>query len=225
MLLLLSLGRLFLLALPFLLETCLPSLSSPLSPHHALALIRLFLAKVGLSLILMLFSFRIWCSGLTALFLFLLAKTALAYLPTALCGTEATLCFLAGSVCSSFSAEACTILNALCWSRQHQQICHFYSFPFSFYLTLTLLSPPYPLLYLPFYLKLWQVWQELFSFSSCAIRLQWVPKHSFLPENHAADELSRWEALRAPFAIPCSLSPLISRIHSFFLGLDAYCFI
>ena len=132
MLLLLSLGRLFLLAFPFLLETCLPSLSSPLSPHHALALIRLFLAKVGLSLILMLFSFRIWCSGLTALFLFLLAKTTLAYLPTALCRTAATLCFLAGPVCSSFSVEACTILHALCWSRQHQQVCHFTSLLFSY---------------------------------------------------------------------------------------------
>ena len=44
-----------------------------------------------------------------------------------LCGTEATLCFSTGPVCSSFSAEACTILHALCWSRQHQQGCHFSS--------------------------------------------------------------------------------------------------
>ena len=34
-----------------------------------------------------------------------------------LCGTEAILCFSAGPVCSSFSAEACAILHALCWSR------------------------------------------------------------------------------------------------------------
>ena len=45
-----------------------------------------------------------------------------------LCGTKATLFFQAGPVCSSFSAEACAILNALCWSRQHQQVCHFSSF-------------------------------------------------------------------------------------------------
>ena len=44
-----------------------------------------------------------------------------------LCGTEATLSFSAGLVCSSFSAEACTILHALCWSRQHHQVCHFSS--------------------------------------------------------------------------------------------------
>ena len=44
-----------------------------------------------------------------------------------LCGTEATLSFSAGPVCSSFSAEACAILPALCWSQQHQQVCHFSS--------------------------------------------------------------------------------------------------
>ena len=44
-----------------------------------------------------------------------------------LCGAEATLSFSAGLVCSSFSAEACAILHALCWSRQHQQVCHFSS--------------------------------------------------------------------------------------------------
>ena len=42
-----------------------------------------------------------------------------------LCGTGTTLSFSAGPVCSSFSAEACAILHALCWSRQHQQVCHF----------------------------------------------------------------------------------------------------
>ena len=34
-----------------------------------------------------------------------------------LCGTEATLSFSAGPVCSSFSAEACVILHAFCWSQ------------------------------------------------------------------------------------------------------------
>ena len=38
--------------------------------------------------------------------------------------TEATLSFSAGPVCSSFSAKACAVL---CWSRKHQQICHFSS--------------------------------------------------------------------------------------------------
>ena len=44
-----------------------------------------------------------------------------------LCGTEATLSFSASPVCSSFSADACAILQASCCFRQHQQVCHFSS--------------------------------------------------------------------------------------------------
>ena len=77
------LGRLFLLALPLLLATYLPSLWSRLFPLNAPALILLLLVKVRLSLTLTLSPLTIWCLGQTALFLFLLAKTALAYLPTA----------------------------------------------------------------------------------------------------------------------------------------------
>ena len=62
------------------------------------------------------------------------------------CGTEATISFSAGPICSSFSAETCAILQIFCWSRQHQQVCHF-SF-FSCSLTLC------PLLRLSFYLNL-----------------------------------------------------------------------
>ena len=54
----------------------------------------------------------------------------------------------------------------------------------------------------------------VFSLFFCSIRLQWVPKHSFLPGNDAAYELARRGALLVPSAITCSLSPFISRIHS-----------
>ena len=130
-----------------------------------------------------------------------------------LCGTETTPSISTGPVCSSFLTEACAILHALCWSRQHQQVCHFSSLLLlsdSRSVLATLLFPPSFLLYQ----TLWQIWQELSSLSSYSIRLQWVPEHLFLPGNDAADELARRGALLAPSAITCNLSPLISRIHS-----------
>ena len=71
------------LALPFLLGTCLRSPWGPPFPPHAPVLIPLSLAKMRLSLTLTLSYLMIWCSGLTVLFLFLLAQAALAYLQTA----------------------------------------------------------------------------------------------------------------------------------------------
>ena len=129
------------------------------------------------------------------------------------CGIEANLSFSVGPVCLSFSVEACASLHALCWSRQHQQVYHFSSLLLlsDSRSVLTTLSFP-PSFLLP--QSLWQIWKELSSLSSCSIRLQWIPGHSFLPGNNAADELARRRVLLAPSAIPCSLSPLIFRIHS-----------
>ena len=131
-----------------------------------------------------------------------------------LCGAEATLSFSAGPVCSSFSAEACAILHALCWSRHHHKVCHFSSLLLllsnSRSVLAALSSPPSFLLSQ----TLWQIWQKLSSLSFCSIRLQRVPGHSFLPKNDSADELARRGALLAPSAIPCSLSSLACRIHS-----------
>ena len=82
--LLLVLGRLFLVSLPVLLGICLPSRRSPPFPLHALALIPLTLAKVRLLPILTLSPPHDLVLWTAALFIFLLARAAPAFLPTAL---------------------------------------------------------------------------------------------------------------------------------------------
>ena len=171
------------------------------------------LAKVRLSPTLTLSPLMIWCFGQTAVFLFLLARAAPVFLPTALSVALRPLFpFRQAQYAPVFPlkpAPFCTLFAGL---GKHQQVCHFSSLlllPDSRSVLATLSSPPSFLLSQ----TLCQIWQEL-STLSCSIRLQWVPGHSFLPGNDAADELGRRGALLVPSAIPCSLSSLISRIHS-----------
>ena len=145
------LGRLLLLALPFLLGICLRSRWSPPFSLHALALIPLTLAKVRLSPTLTLSPLMIWYSGLTALFLFLLARAAPASLPSAL---SVALRSLFPSLQAQYvqvfplkPAPFCTLFAGLS-STNNSAFFLFY------YLTLVLSSPPCPLLHLAFYLKL-----------------------------------------------------------------------
>ena len=144
--LLLLLERLFLLALPVLLGICLPSPCSPPFPLHALALIILSLAKVRLP------PFMIWYAGLTALFLFLLAKVASASLPTALSVAPRPLFpFQQAQYVQVFplkTAPFCTLFAGLGSTNKLVISLLFY------YLTLVLSSPPCPLLHLSSYLKL-----------------------------------------------------------------------
>ena len=173
----------------------------PTLSFHAPALIPLSLARVRLSLTLILSDLTIWCIGQTAPFLFLLEKAALAYLSTAFSVALRPLFpFQQVQYARVFPPKPAPFCKqALCWSRKHQQVCHFSS-----YLTLATLSSP------PSFLLLHSLWQELSTLSFCSIRLQWVPGHD------SADELARLGALLVPSAIPCSLSPLI---HTF-LGLQ-----
>ena len=150
----------------------------------------------------------IWCSGQTALFLSLLAKTALAYLPTALSvPSRPPFSFQHAQYAQVFllkPAPSCTLFAGL--GSTNKSAIFFFS-----YLTLALSSSPCSLLHISFYLNLCQ---KLFSLFSSSIRLQWVPGHSFLPHDDAANELARRGALLVPSAMPCNLSSLISGIHS-----------
>ena len=114
-----------------------------------------------------------------------------------LCSTEAILSFSAGPVfCTLFAGLGNTNKSAI-------------SLLFSCFLTLILSSPPCPLLHVSFFLKLCGR-----SDRNCLLSPPGYNRHSFLSGNDAADELARWEALLTPSAIPCSLSRLISHIHS-----------
>ena len=131
--LLFVLGRLFLLALPFLPEIC---------PIHRAAL-----AHLGS------FPLMIWRSGQTAVFLFLLARAAPAFLPTALSVVLRPLFpFQQDRYVQVFPlmpAPFCTLFADLGSTNK----CTI-SLLFSSYLTLLLSLPPFPLLRLSYYLKL-----------------------------------------------------------------------
>ena len=131
---------------------CLFSLWIPPFPSHVLALIPLFRQDSAFAHLDFL-PLMIWYSGQTDLFLFLLAKTALAYLPTALSVALSPLFpFQQAQYAQVFllkSKPFCMLFAGL-GSTNNFAI----SLLFSSYLTLVLSSPPCPLLNPSFYLKL-----------------------------------------------------------------------
>ena len=114
----------------------------------------LFLAKVRLSTILTLSPLMIWYSEQTALFLFLLARAAPAFLPTALSvALRPLFLFRQAQHAQGFQlkpAPFCTLFAGLGITKKSA-----ISLLFFYYLTLVLSSPPSPFLHLSFYLRLY----------------------------------------------------------------------
>ena len=111
------------------------------------------LSKVKLSLILTFSHLMIWCFGQKALFLFFLARAALAYLPIALSvALRPLFSFQQAQNAEVFPlkpAPFCTLFAGL--GSTNKSVIFLL---FSYYLTLVLSSPPCPLLHLSSYLKL-----------------------------------------------------------------------
>ena len=122
-------------------------------PLHALALIRLSRQGAALTHLDSLLPLMIWCFGQTALFLFLLARAALVFLPTALSVALRPLFpFWQAQYFQVFllkPASFCKLFAGL-GSTNKSTISIF----FSYYLTLVLSSSLCPLLHLSSYLKL-----------------------------------------------------------------------
>ena len=185
-------------------------------PFHSmlcLALIPLSLAKVRLSPTLTLSPLIIWCSGQTVLFLFLLAREAPAYMPTALSvALKSLFLFPQAQLVQVFPlkpAPFCTLFVGL-GSTNKSLI----SLLFSYYLTLVLSSPSCHLLHLSSYIKRGRSGRNCFLSPPVLSGYNGSPDTRFSRGHNAADKLARRGALLASSAIRCSLSPVISRIHS-----------
>ena len=111
------------------------------------------LAKVRLSPTLTLSPLMIWCFGLTALFLFLLARAAPAFLPTALSvALRPLFLFRQAQYAQVFPLKSAPICTLFAGHGSTNKSAIFLLF--SSCLTLVLSSPPCPLLHLSSYLKL-----------------------------------------------------------------------
>ena len=149
----------------------------------------------------------VWCSGLTALFLFLFARAGPAFLPAAFSVALKLLFPFQRAQYVQVSllkpAPFCTLFASVGGAGGPA-------------ISLLLLSGSHSVLSSVF-LFISNSLADLAGtvFSLLFYQVTMGPRQSFLPGNDAADELARRGALLAPSAIPCSLSPLVSRIHSY----------
>ena len=150
-----------------------------------------------------------------ALFLFLSTIEALSTLLSAL--------FVALRLLSPFfptlSAEACAILQALWWSPQHQQVCHFSSLLLSEYRSLL----RFPLLCPSFYLTVSGTTSRNYPFSPSQLST-----YSKYPVTHFFQEMTWPDGVRCSghtLSQVVSLSSYLAYPLFLFRGLKACCLI
>ena len=201
------------LALSHFFRTCLPSLWSPLfllyapPPRSDIPLSRQDAALAHLDS-LPSHDLVIWANKSVPI---PLAKTSLAYLLTAHFVTlRPPFPFRHAQFVEVFWLKpVCTILQALRWSRQHQQVCHFFSLPLPFD-SRSVLSSVFPFTSNSLADLAETVFSLLLYYQAA------MGARTFIfPRDDTADELARQGALLVSSAIPCSLSPLISCKHCY----------
>ena len=132
------------------------------------------------------------------MFLFLLARAAPAFLPTALSVAPRPLFpFRQAQYAQVFPLNPSAILHARCWSRQHQQVCHFSSLLLlsdSRSVLATLSSPASFLLSQ----TVWQIWQELSSLCFFFYQATMGPRTLVPSRNDTADELAKVSTTTRP---------------------------
>ena len=182
------------------------------------------LAKVRLSPILTLSPLMIWCFEQAVLFLFLLARAAPAYLPTALSVALRPLLPFQQAQYAQISllkpAPFCTLFAGLGSTNKSAISLLFY------YLTLVLSSPPCFLLHLSSYLKLCgRSGRNCLLFPPVLSGYNGSPGIHFYRETTRLMSLPDGERYLRPL-LSLVVSLLLSLVSTLiFLGLEAYCLI
>ena len=137
------------------------------------------------------------------------------YITCSKCHTSHSLSFSTGPIASSFTAETFALKQGLDWCTNHLMTSKFQSVLFltDSQSALSILSSALSYL-MPE--SLWNVLSLADSLSNnTTLNFQWVPGHAGLPGNENAYLHARAGASLPTDAIPCPLSPVVTKVRNF----------